>query len=285
MQTRGSRVRRTLWGTLAVLAVAGTAGTIFFVPRMVQAEFDEYTGAGKPTKTETFDWRGDIAAGHTVVVHGVNGGVVADGDPGSQVVVHAVKSARRHDPSEVQIKYDRRPNGDVVVYALYPGSGNRYENGEYHSRTRNNDVKVEWEIHVPRGIGLDVHTVNGGVDVTGLDGNVAVETVNGGVAVSTRGTATANTVNGSIRAAVGATRWDGKLDFATVNGSIHVSLPETVGAAVHAETVNGRISTDFPVSVQGHFGGRELHGIIGTGSGGSLKLETVNGGISLDRQS
>ncbi len=283
MQSRSRGSRNALFATLALLIVAGTGSTLFFVPRIVQAHWDDMSSEGKPKKTQTFDWHGSLDAGHSVVLHGVNGGVVADRAPGSDVVVHAVKSARRHDPAEVEIKIDRRPNGDIVLYALYPGGGNSYADGEYHSKTRNNDVKVEWEVHVPRGAGLEAHVVNGGIKAVDLDGNVVAETVNGGIAVAATGTAQASTVNGSIRASVGSSAWTGKLDFTTVNGSIGITLPEDVGAEVRAETVNGRINTDFPVSVQGTFGRRELKGVIGKG-GGTLKLETVNGGIMLNRR-
>ena len=93
----------------------------------------------------------------------MNGGVVADGESASGIVVHVVKSAHRRDPAEVEVTYDRRPNGDIVLYALYPGSGNRYEKGESHAMTHDNDVTVEWEVHVPRGVGLAARTVNRGI--------------------------------------------------------------------------------------------------------------------------
>lgn len=283
MQSRPRAWRSAAFATLAVLAILGTGSTLFFGPRIVQAKLNDITGDGQPTKSQDFDWRGPVAGGHTVIVHGVNGGVVADLQDGADVVVHAVKSSRRHDPSEVQVKYDRRPNGDLVLYALYPGGGNSYADGEYHSKTRNNDVKVEWEIHVPKGVGFEAHTVNGRIEAAGVDGNVLAETVNGGISVSAKGTAQASTVNGSIHASVGSPAWSGKLDFSTVNGSIGITLPDNVGTTVHAETVNGRIDSEFPVSVEGSLGRRELKGVIGKG-GGALKLETVNGGITLNRQ-
>jgi hypothetical protein len=44
--------------------------------------------------------------------------------------------------------------------------------------------------------------------------------------------------------------------------------------------VNGSITTDFPLTVQGKWGPRKAHGTIG-GGGRELSLETVNGSVEL----
>ena len=64
----------------------------------------------------------------------------------------------------------------------------------------------------------------------------------------------------------------------------HVALGEP-GAGVpvvHVVGTNGSLSSDFPLLIQSgrRWGPRKLEGTIGSG-GGSLKLETVNGGIQL----
>src|SRR5262249_34121245 len=94
----------------------------------------------------------------------------------------------------------------------------------------------------------------------------------------------AQTVNGSIRASAGRADWTGAAAFKTVNGSITVTLPASTSANVQAETVNGRIETDFPLTMNGTIkmdGGRmrRLSGTIGGGP--ELTLQTVNGSISL----
>jgi len=79
---------------------------------------------------------------------------------------------------------------------------------------------------------------------------------------------------------MGRADWTGTLDFETVNGSITLGLPADLSADVDAETVNGRIDVDFPLGGNLHQTKRELRGTIG-GGGRSLKLETVNGSITL----
>ena len=46
--------------------------------------------------------------------------------------------------------------------------------------------------------------------------------------------------------------------------------------------MNGDITTDFPLTVQGRFSKRRISGTIGSG-GRQLELETVNGGIELKK--
>src|SRR5215207_5970431 len=85
------------------------------------------------------------------------------------------------------------------------------------------------------------------------------------------------TVNGKVE----AERLGADVDVKTVNGSINVS---TTGLA-RAQTVNGEITSDFPMTVTGAFSRRRLSGTIGGGGGRQLVLETVNGGVQIRRAS
>jgi hypothetical protein len=61
---------------------------------------------------------------------------------------------------------------------------------------------------------------------------------------------------------------------------VNAGLPLEINANIDAETVNGRVETDFPVKIMGKVSPRHLRGTIGSG-GPTLKLITVNGSISL----
>jgi DUF4097 and DUF4098 domain-containing protein YvlB len=149
--------------------------------------------------------------------------------------------------------------------------------------TDNIDVSVHFTILVPAGVDFIGRTVNGDVVVEPIDANAEAHTVNGDVEVTATGRVQASTVNGSIWADVGSMDWSGALEFETVNGSITVELPASAGADVTAQTVNGGIDSDFPITVRGRFSGRRMSGTIGDG-GGRLWLETVNGAIRLRRK-
>jgi DUF4097 and DUF4098 domain-containing protein YvlB len=74
----------------------------------------------------------------------------------------------------------------------------------------------------------------------------------------------------------------GAATFSTVNGAITLDMPACTSARVHANTVNGRINTEFRLPVHGQFVSKRADGAIGHG-GPDLRIATVNGSISLRR--
>jgi DUF4097 and DUF4098 domain-containing protein YvlB len=236
---------------------------------------------------QDFNWHGRIAAGKRLEVKGVNGDVRATFTNGAEAVVNATKHARRSDPDEVEIKVVESDQG-ITICAVYPTprrarQENTCEPGDrWHSSTDNNDVVVDFEVQVPAGIEFNGQTVNGEMSAEGLKGDVRASSVNGSVRVSTTGLAEASTVNGSVYAEMGRANWTNDLEFSTVNGGITLVLPAKLDTDVRANTVNGDIETDWPLTITGRFSNRRLHGTIGAGGRG-LTLSTVNGEIRLKK--
>jgi hypothetical protein len=121
-----------------------------------------------------FHWNGQIAAGKMIEIKGVNGDVSAVAGSG-QVEVTAVKHARRSDPDEVKIEVVPSEDG-VTICAVYPSDGRREnscEPGEHnHMNVHDNDVRVDFTVHVPAGVRFVGKTVNGQVDVANLASDV-----------------------------------------------------------------------------------------------------------------
>ena len=235
---------------------------------------------------QEFDWSGAVATGKAVEVKGVNGGIEATGTSGGKVVLHAVKKGKKSDPAEVKIEVVEHAGG-VTICAVYPSTGepNECTPGEGgRMKVKKNDVSVSFEVEVPAGVHFIGRTVNGGISASGIQARAEAHTVNGGIKVEAAGLTTAETVNGGIKATVGETGWSDPVKLKTVNGGINVSLPGDAAANVEAATVNGDIETDFPLTVKGKFGRRRIEGSIG-GGGPLLEMETVNGGIKLDKAS
>ncbi len=264
--------RMSSWLSAAVLALAlaaaATAGT-----------------AGEQTSgAPDFRWQGNVAAGQTVTIRGVNGPITATRGSG-EVVVEATKTARRGDPDDVTVEVIEDGEG-ILVCAVYP-SGWFRENrcargGSYRMSSRNNDVKVAFNVSIPDGVHLDARTTNDDVRATGLSGDVTAATVNGDVTAESTGVVSARTVNGDIEATMGAAPAE-DLSFKTVNGRIRLTLPDGVDADLSLKTVNGRIDSDFPVTVRGRWGPRSASGRLGEG-GPDIDVATVNGGIELRRR-
>jgi hypothetical protein len=236
---------------------------------------------------ESWRWQGKVAAGHAIEIKGVNGGIDATAASGGDVEVTAEKRAKKSDPAQVKIQVVEH-DGGVTICAVYPSPDNRPneckpgEGGRMN--TRDNDVNVEFHVRVPAGVAFVGRTVNGGIEARGLEADAEATTVNGGIKVESTGVVRATTVNGGLDARMGRADWTGALELKTVNGGITLELPGDASADVTASTVNGDISTDFPLTVKGKFSKRSITGTIGSGGRG-LELATVNGGITIRKGS
>lgn len=224
-----------------------------------------------------FHWNRVLGAGKTIEIKGINGSVTAEKAAGDQVEVVALKIGKRSDPGEVRIEIVEHAKG-VTVCAVYPGTTRGANSCEVRGSHRNNDVQVRFSVRVPRGVRLVASTVNGSVKATDLESDLVAQTVNGSITLSTSGRAEATTVNGSIKAEIGSTDLTDNLEFSTVNGSIVVYVPDGFNADIGASTVGGRLSSDFPLSIER----KRMHGVLGSG-GHDLKLSAVNGTIQLRR--
>lgn len=232
--------------------------------------------------TEQFHWKGAVPAGRTVRVSGINGDVKALAASGSEVEVTATKRSKHGRASAMDVEV-RKEGGGIRVCAVYPAKGGGTVNScDGGHRDMEDGNSIDFTIRVPSGVAFRAGTVNGDVEARSLGGDVRASTVNGSVHVEGTGKVEASTVNGGIEAVTGAATWSDDLEFETVNGSITVTLPGNVNAEVRAETVNGGLESDFPLTISSGkmFGPRSIEGTIGQG-GGTLKLSTVNGSIRL----
>jgi len=257
-------------------------------PVNVTAHAAPATPAVEPQRQgNEFRLREPLAAGRTLEVRGINGGVSAEPSESGEFEVVATKRARKSDPDEVRIEVVRHAGG-VLICAVYPNPGgepNTCELENSRSQVRDNDTTVNFTVRVPAGVNFEGRTVNGKVEAERLRGDVDVKTVNGSINVSTTGLARAATVNGSITAVLGRADWPAGLEFKTVNGGIDLTLPANLSARVEAKTLNGEITSDFPMTVSGTFSRRRLSGTIGGGGDRQLILETVNGSVQIRRAS
>jgi len=262
------------FGILGITALAGIA-----LAAPLHAQNDDH-----------WNWHGTVAAGKSVEIRNINGSVTADAAGGSEVTVSAVKRAgRRGDPKDVRIVVEEGSEG-VTICVVYPGRsvsdgchqrGSRRNNDDDDEDNRN-DTSVEFTVHVPRNVEFTGATVNGDVLARGMTSRTNAHSVNGGVEIETSaGEAEGESVNGSVHAVV---RGQGQspLRFSSVNGAVDITLPRGLDADLDASTVNGSITSDFEITIQGGMAMRRsrLHGRIGQG-GRALRISTVNGSIRL----
>ncbi|MEO7143567.1 MAG: hypothetical protein ABI165_08700 [Bryobacteraceae bacterium] len=272
---------------MRLFAFAVSALIAFTIPgHAVERDGFQWSARGAPLSVlRGFHWKGRLAAGQLIEIKGVNGEIHAEGTSGADVEIIAHKVARHGDPGSVGVQLVESAAG-VTVCTVYPAHAGRDAclPGQHgRSAAGNNDVRIDFTVRVPAGVRFVGRTVNGGITATAIRADTEAYTVNGPIRLSTSGAAQARTVNGSIVAALGNAFWSKTREFSTVNGAIELSLPPAISADIRATTVNGGISTDFPLTAHSGIIGRRVSATLGSG-GRQLKLTTVNGSIRLHQK-
>ena len=214
------------------------------------------------------------APGGTIAVDGrMNGGVSIKGWERNEILVRArlqsaapTEAAARELAQQVRIE-----TAGAKVFA----SGPENRTDRWWS--------VSYEVFVPRRSNLSLKTNNGGISIVDVTGQLEFSALNGGVNLKrVGGTVRGGTTNGGLNVELSGDRWDGEaLDVKTTNGGVSVWIPENYSAHLQTGTVNGRLSIDFPVTVQGDIT-RQLAVNLGSG-GATIRAMTTNGGVKIRR--
>jgi len=247
------------------------------------------TGKNAASLANDFSWKGHVESGQVVEIKGVHGNIRAESTSGREVEVVAAKAGPKGGTSSVDIRVVEHRDG-VTICALYPtidanqphvctpSGGEREFDNLGMVFFRNTDVSVDFVVRVPAGVRFVGRTLKGQVEAASLKSDIEAFTINGDVRVSTEGNLTARSMTGSIDASLAGTDWTRPVDLQTVNGDIRVALPNGANTSVRAETSSGRITSDFPLTVQE----KRVNGVIGNGAG-TLRLKTETGSIRLQR--
>lgn len=222
--------------------------------------------------TQTFA----LEAGASISLDNVNGDVVIDGTAGREARVrYVISGASEKTLERIKVKISDDPQ-QLRIEAIHRQSSGWWGN---------DGGSVSFELRVPADVELrGIDTVNGNLTIRGVVGEVNAETVNGKIEVEgLRSDAKLSTVNGTIEARFDRFEADQRVSLESVNGRLNVYLPDDADVEVKAETVNGSLRNDFGLEVDRGFVGKDLRGRLGDGSA-RLTLDTVNGGISIERR-
>ena len=213
-------------------------------------------------------------SGGTISIDGrQNGGVNVKGWDQNQVLVRArvQTGAPTAGEAEALSRQIRIETSGAKIFASGPESRRDY------------NWQVSYEVFVPRRADLSIETQNGGIAIADVNGRIDFTALNGGVVLRRVGGAVrGSTTNGGLVIELTGDRWDGEsLDVSTTNGGVIMTLPENYSANLQTGTVNGSVSVDFPVTVQGRINKQIA---VNLGSGGAMvKAMTTNGGVHLKR--
>lgn len=144
-----------------------------------------------------------------------------------------------------------------------------------------NRAEVRYKLRVPAKASLKkIDVVNADVTVRGVQGYVDLDSVNGSIeAEGLTAGGRFDTVNGSIRASFAKISSGDRIVLDTVNGTCTAFLPADAAFTLKADSVNGGISCDFPITI-GKSGRRHLNGNV-NGGGAEIVLDSVNGSLNV----
>ncbi len=227
----------------------------------------EYSFKESFSETHPFNSTGEITLANA------NGAVVIQTWDRAEVKIEGEKRAKTEEELKlVGLAIDAAPDA-LSVKTNLPKHG-----GWLWGETIRAEVQLK--LTVPATARLRrIEAVNGSVTIEGVRGPVTARSVNGGITAKGLGADTSiETVNGSIRADFAALARDQQITAKTVNGSTTLRFPHDASLALRARTVNGSISCDLPIQLDGSKSRHALTGTIGDGAA-SLRTETVNGSI------
>jgi hypothetical protein len=215
-----------------------------------------------------------LPAGTNVAVDATpNGGIEVTGSPRSDMVVKAKVTA--WGESEQRAK-------EILAGVRVDAASDKITAQGPDGVGRRESWSVSYRVAVPTRISMDLRTTNGGITVSGVDGHVELTTVNGGVKIaSAAGEVKGRTTNGGVDVDLDGQTWQGEgLDVQTSNGGVRIRIPAQYSARLEAGTINGGISTNLPLTVQGRID-RQISATLGAG-GPLIRVRTNNGGVKLE---
>lgn len=240
-------------------------------------------------KQPDFRWEKALPAGSTVSAHNINGNVTVTPSTSGKVEVVGIKRGRSRYFDEVSLEVVQTSRG-IMVCSMFRSremecdeGGFRMNNRRgYRDRDFDDDVSIDIEVKLPKGMVVDAHSVSGNVSVVGAEGNVRAGSVSGDVRMQAlrASSVRASSVSGDVTVGIEALTGDGSLSFSSVSGNVTAELPNGTDADVTMRTVSGNLDSDFPLTLNGRVSRSSLEARIGRG-GRELEVRTVSGNVRL----
>ncbi len=126
----------------------------------------------------------------------------------------------------------------------------------------NTDAGADIEVEIPKKAQLELESENGRITLGDIDGSVSATTSNGDITVA------------------GRLEPESQARLRTSSGDVEVTLVNTPGVWLDAETSTGEINSVVPITITGRSHNDRLTGSIGDGSS-SLTIRTSDGDITI----
>ena len=241
---------------------------------------------------DAFQWEQEIPPGSTIHLRTRSGRIdVVPSDGRSARLIGSTHWVGRKDP----IRFAWSQNGsDVYLCAMWTARGdcNEHSDGLHGSddswldmfslfKRRSTNAAATLHVSLPSGVKVDARAINGSISMNGVTNGVTARTLNGSIHIErSAGAVEAEGTNGSVEVALDSLAPGDRVVVRSVNGNARAVLPATLDGDVQLSTVNGTVTSDFPINTSGTLKRNKIHGQIGNSSREVL-LRTVNGNVSL----
>lgn len=252
----------------------------------IQAEngkFDIDFASGKATDTWSRTYT--VQPGGRFELINVNGRIIADVTDGKDVVVEGKRTVKgRSDEvakeNLARLEIREEVGGSTVRVESRPPRFSGFGGHE-----------IEWTVKIPKGLTVDLRTVNGGVRMNGLTGEIYAKSTNGGIKGENLiiDKLEASVVNGGVTIDL-----DSPLDatdsveLSCVNGGVTLGLPAESKATISARAVNGGVRVSDELKAEQDDDSRDTErrrrfdGKL-NGGGARVNANTTNGGVRINR--
>lgn len=240
--------------------------------------------APKPT-SETFVWKGKINQESWLRLRNSNGNFsISEGTSDSAEIRLEIDRSSAYAPSAVA-KVVQADDG-IVACVLYGNGGSctatEYKSGDAYRNHAlpflRGKTSVTGTIVLPRGVKLDVESVNGDVEVASASRDLIVGTTNGDIEISgTRGPVRVSSTNGDVQVSVDSVAGD--ISASTTNGDVTMLMPTAFNANLTMNTVNGELDLGFPANITSK-SKKSVAAILGSG-GINFSVTTTNGDVTV----
>ncbi|SRR6266568_927572 len=233
--------------------------SLAFLASILTGEQTANSGTEDKVKaTEHVDRTLAFPAGGTLQLHNFSGDVHITGTTGKDLVIKAVRRARRDQLEHIVL--DIQTSGSTVTI----DANKRDPSWQYHSK--DNVVETSFEVEVPADAKLEVEAFSSNLDIRALAGTQRLKTFSGDISVDAAVAdaapiLTAETFSGGIRVRL-ADSAKGDVSFESFSGSFHTELPLTLHPASH-----NRASGALP----------------GAASDGTLRFKTFSGDVHVTK--
>ena len=228
------------------------------------------------TADEPFSRSFDVSGAPRIIVETFNGSIDVQTGEAGQVDIDGTK--RGSGASQTEAQADLK---NVEVSMTQEGDTIRMVARRTDSAFNTGSSGASFDLIVPAGATLDLRSSNGGLASIGVTGDVTMRTSNGEIDVrGGAGRLDLQTSNGRIRIEA----QDAAVDAHTSNGAIDFRGALADGEHVF-DTSNGKVTTDFAVTVSGSLEDDQLKGTVGDNPSISIRATSSNGSISIRKGS